>query len=207
MAKKKQFNYFEALAHLADNAHLAALKLQAIVENYDYDRLPEISEEVHIIERDGDTVVHDVSEELAISFITPIDREDIVLITNSLDDVLDGINELTYLFENLAIYRLRPRTEEFANLVIEGTQALLVATKEFSKFKNSKTLKNLLKEVNKVEANGDRLYSELTKDLYQNEKDAIEIIKWRDIYNNFEHVVNNTEKAVDIIGGLVIKNI
>jgi predicted phosphate transport protein (TIGR00153 family) len=206
MAKKKQYNYFEKMTDLAQFSNEASKKLVTLVNDYDYTVLPAKSEDIHITERNGDAIVEEIIEELAISFITPIDREDILLATNSLDDVLDGINEITYLFENLVIETLRPRTADFVALIEEATEKLVVATKEFAKFKNSKTLKAMLKEVNEVEGNADKLYSALTKDLYANEKDAIEIIKWRDIYNRLEKIVNDTEKATDIIGGLVIKN-
>jgi predicted phosphate transport protein (TIGR00153 family) len=206
MAKKKQFNYFEKMTELAQYGYEAAVKLQAVVKDYDYTYLPAQSEDIHITERNGDAIVEEIIDELAISFITPIDREDILMATNALDDVLDGVNEITYLFENLVIETLRPRTADFSELIVEATEKLVVATTEFAKFKNSKTLKAMLKEVNEVEGNADKLYSVLTKDLYANEKDAIEIIKWRDIYNRLEKIVNDTEKATDIIGGLVIKN-
>ncbi|MDR1568698.1 MAG: DUF47 family protein [Streptococcaceae bacterium] len=206
MARKKQFNYFEAMNEIAVKVDQSSKLLQQLAKNYDYEALVDQAEAIHILEREADVLVSDIMEELAVSFITPIDREDIVLLTHSLDDVIDNINEVTYLLENLVVKSLRTRTIDFFDLIAEATHGICLATSEFSKFKNSKTLKGLLKNVNDIERQADLLYSELTKEMYSTENNAIEIIKWRDLYNKFETIVNQSEKAVNTIGSLVIKN-
>jgi uncharacterized protein Yka (UPF0111/DUF47 family) len=77
---------------------------------------------------------------------------------------------------------------------------------EFPKFKNSKTLKNMIIEVNDVESEGDLLFSNLKKQLFSEETNVLEIIKWKEIYDRFESILNASEEAVDIIDGLIIKN-
>lgn len=206
MARKKQFNYFEAMDKIAKEIHESSKLLHDLIASYNYDELVEKSEDIHNLERNADNIVADIIDELAISFITPIDREDIVSLTYSLDDIIDNINEVTYLLENLVVKELRPRTIEFIELINEATHGVCLATAEFPKFKNSKTLKSLLKDVNNIERKADLLYSDLTRHMYSSETDAIEIIKWRDLYNKFETIVNQSERAVNLIGGLVIKN-
>ena len=144
--------------------------------------------------------------ELYDAFITPIDREDIVLITNRLDDILDELNATTYLFENLLVYTIRPNTDQFLQLIVIATSDVVSATKEFAKFKHSKVLKHYIDQVNETESEADKLYSALVKNLFAHEKDPIEVIKWRDIYNHLEMITDACEAAADVIEGLVIKN-
>lgn len=87
-----------------------------------------------------------------------------------MDDVLDGINEFTYLLENLVVRDLRSGVKGFVTTIVDVTAAVEIATGEFAKFKTSKTLKEHVKAVKMLEKGTDRLYSEMTKTLYTHEK-------------------------------------
>ena len=206
MARKKSFDYFAAMEQLATNGHLAAKRFSVLINDYSEAALTEAAAEIHALEKEGDQVIAELTNELYDSFITPIDREDILIISERLDDILDGIMGLTYLFENLVIKSLRPETADFAVMIEQATQGVQTALKEFPKFKNSKTLRQMINDVNRIESEADLLYSKLKKALFTDEKDDLEIIKWKDIYDRFETIINDTEGAVDIIDGMVIKN-
>ena len=96
MERKKQFDYFGELNQLATNAYEAAKVLQEIVDNYSLENLVKKSEVIHQLEKENDEIVRKILNELYISFITPIDREDIVDITDNLDNIIDSINSLSY---------------------------------------------------------------------------------------------------------------
>ncbi|MFC0361232.1 DUF47 domain-containing protein [Enterococcus canintestini] len=206
MARRKQYDFLDAMAHLTKNAAAAAEVLVQLVKNYSAENLITEAEKIHDLEKEGDKIVTELTNELYDAFITPIDREDILIIAERIDDILDGINALTYLFENLAITKMRPQTDEFAQLVLVAANGVHTAMLEFPKFKHSKTLKKMIDEVNRVESESDRLYSKLKKGLFTEETDLLEIIKWKDVYDRFEQIVNASEAAVDIIDGMVIKN-
>lgn len=206
MARKKQFDYFGSLDQLASNGYEAAVILHDLLHDYSPARLTTEAERIHALEREGDQLVQAIVNELYDAFITPIDREDIVQIMDKLDDILDGLNATTYLLENLVITSIREGIEHFAQLIVEATAGVKTATKEFSKFKSSKTLKKMIEEVNSIEAQADKLYSQLTKDLFTNEEDPVEIIKWKDILDQLEDIIDDSEDAVDSIDSLVIKN-
>ena len=206
MARKKEFNYFDSLTQLAEKSEQAAKKMQELINDFSEDKVANYTQEVHAIEREADKITHTIFNELNHSFVTPIDREDIVAITEHLDDVCDGINSLTYLFDTYAVSELRADTDKIADYVVEATHALVVATQEFSKFKQSKVLKSKIDYVNEIEEKTDSLYRSLIKELVTNEKDVMNVIKWKNIYEGFEVVVNHTVKSADIIYGLVIKN-
>ncbi|MBO0469053.1 DUF47 domain-containing protein [Enterococcus sp. DIV0242_7C1] len=206
MARKKQFDYFGELEHLARNAHQAAEILEMIAINYSLDYLEKEAIKIHDLEREGDQIVKQILSELYVSFITPIDREDIVEITERLDDVLDTINSIAYLLSSLVVKELKENAMVFITYALEATAGVLTATKEFAKFKNSKTLRTMMDEVSEIEGKADRLYSESLKDLFTNEENPIEVIRWKNVYDQLEDLLNASESVVDVIGGLVIKN-
>lgn len=206
MARKKQFDYFSELEHLAKNAHQAAELLELIALNYSLETLEDEAEKIHVLEREGDQIVQKIMSELYISFITPIDREDIVKITHCLDDVLDTINSIVYLLNSLVVKELKDNAMIFITYAVEATAGVLTATKEFAKFKNSKTLHTMINEVSEIEGKADKLYSDSLKDLFTNEQNPIEVIRWKNVYDQLEELLNASESVVDVIGGLVIKN-
>ena len=206
MARKKQYDFFKAIAQLADNTHQAAEIFAVLVQNYDPATLIADSEKIHILEKDSDQVITELTNELYDAFITPIDREDILVISERIDDILDGINGLTYLFENLVVAEMRPETENFAQMIATAAKGVHTATEELPKFKVSKTMKSLIDEVNSTESEADRLYSKLKKRLVSEETDLLTIIKWKEIYDKFEETINASEDAVNIIDGMIIKN-
>ena len=206
MARKKQYNYFNTMELLAENAHLAAEHLETIFENYNAEELIENSEVIHQLEKKNDLLVDELTNQLYDAFITPIDREDILIISECLDDIIDSINSMTYLLENLVVTTIRPETQTFSAFVSRAAKGVHLAMIEFPKFKNSKKLKQLILEVNEIESEGDLLYSRLKKQLFSEEKDLLEIIKWKEIYDCFESIINDTERVVDILAGMIIKN-
>lgn len=206
MARKKQFDYFGELDHLAKNAHQAAELLEVIARDYSLEKLETDAEQIHLLEREGDQIVQKIMKELYISFITPIDREDIVEITQRLDDVLDTINSIAYLLSSLVVKELTENAKVFITFAVEATAGVLTATKEFAKFKNSKTLHAMIDEVSEIEGKADKLYSDSLKTLFTNEQNPIEVIRWKNVYDQLEELLNASESVVDVIGGLVIKN-
>ena len=206
MARKKQYDYLGTMEKLSENAYEAAKILEEIVADYSLEALEQKSGKIHELERASDAMIDELTNELYDAFITPIDREDILIISERLDDILDGIHAMTYLFENLVITEIRPETDKFTHLLSSATKGVHTAMQEFPKFKNSKTLKNMILKVNHVESEGDRLYSRLKKQLFSEETNVLEIIKWKEIYDRFESLLNDSEDAVDIIDGLIIKN-
>lgn len=206
MGRKKQYDYFKKMEQLAENVHIAAEILEEIVDNYSTTDFSERAEKIHEIEKNSDQIVEELTNELYDAFITPIEREDILVVSERLDDILDGVNAMTYLFENLVITQMRAETDKLAALVTEAAKGVHEAMKEFPKLKNSKDLKKLISDVNYVESQGDRLYSRLKKHLFSKEQDVLEIVKWKEIYDGFELIINYHEDAVDLIDGMIIKN-
>ncbi|AUI72301.1 DUF47 domain-containing protein [Companilactobacillus alimentarius] len=207
MIRKKKFDFFKAMQHLADDALKASKVLTEIIENYDPDQFSEKCQQINDIETDGDEDVKKTMNELYVAFITPIDREDIVQLVDKLDNIIDGINGLTYEFYYLNIQEMRPETDKFMDLINEAIAAVQQSVAEFSHFKNSKTLVQNIDNTNRIESLGDELYTKHLRKLFsEEENDPITIIRWQKIYGGFEKVLDSCEDCADVMGGLVIKN-
>jgi len=206
MMRKKKFDYFNAMENLADGSLNASAVLTDIITDYHPDKLLEQSEQIHKIEADCDTNVKEIMNELYVAFITPIDREDIVQLVGKLDNIIDGINDLTYEFHYLDIQEMRDGTDEFMKLINAAIKAVQQAVNDFSHFKNSKTLKQNIDDANRIESLGDDLYTDHLAILFREETDPITIIRWQKIYAGFEKVLDACEDCADVITGLVIKN-
>ena len=206
MMRKKKFDYFNAMENLADGSLNASAVLTDIITDYHPDKLLEQSDQIHKIEADCDTNVKEIMNELYVAFITPIDREDIVQLVGKLDNIIDGINDLTYEFHYLDIQEMRDGTDEFMKLINDAIKAVQQAVNDFSHFKNSKTLKQNIDDANRIESLGDDLYTDHLAVLFREETDPITIIRWQKIYAGFEKVLDACEDCADVITGLVIKN-
>lgn len=206
MMRKKGFDFFQAMEHLANDALDASKVLDENIVEFDSEQWLENSEAIHEIEDDGDDDVKRIMHELYISFITPIDREDIVQLVDKLDDIIDGLDGLTYEFAYLNIQELRPETTKFLKLICEAVSAVQQSVREFSHFKNSKTLNQNIENANHIESLGDDLYTQQMTILFSEETDPINVIRWQKIYAGFEKVLDACEDCADVMTGLVIKN-
>jgi predicted phosphate transport protein (TIGR00153 family) len=198
------YSFFERFVAQMALCKKAAQQLLDMLE--DYSNVTERAKLIHETEHEGDKLLHEILHKLNRSFITPIDREDIVTLSGELDDILDSIEDVANLFDMLSITHVRPEALEMAKLILVGCEALNEAIKEFAHFKNSKKLNELIIHVNHAEEEGDRMHRRVIKDIYKNEKDLLELIKWKEIFDMMEDVLDNCENVADLIDGLVIKN-
>lgn len=201
---KKTFNYFEQFTKQMFLSKKAAGQLVEMLDNYT--DVAVRAEEIHLTEHDGDNALHELMSELNRSFITPIDREDIVNLAAELDDINDSIEDVANLFDMLSITTVKPEAKTMADLILRGCEALYDAVVEFAHFKNSKKLSELLIKVNKAEEDGDRMHRSIIKSMYQTETNAIELMKWKEIFDTMEAVLDDCEDVADLLDGLVIKN-
>ncbi len=202
---KKEANYFEMLARMAQCAKRASVQMSEMLEHYDH--VAEKAGDVHKTEHECDDILHELVNELARAFITPIDREDLLQIASSLDTITDTIEEVADSFDVMGITVVRPEALAMASLISLGCTAILDAISEFPRFKHSKILPGMLVEVNRIEEEGDRLHRSIIKSLYQNDREPLmEVLKWKEIYDGMEHVLDACEDVADILEGLTVKN-
>ena len=202
--KQKDVDYFEMFASGAEICERAAKALaQMLGSPPDY---IEMAQKIHEIEHEGDKLYHKMISHLDRSFITPIDREDILSIFRDIEDTIDAIDEVAIMFDILSVKATRQSALDMVKLIVSSGIALVKATHEFRHFKKSKKLNQYLVELNDIEEQGDELYQRSVKKLFLEEKNVLEVVKWKSILDRMEEVLDAAENAADKMEGVVIKN-
>ncbi|HHW47453.1 MAG TPA: DUF47 family protein [Clostridiaceae bacterium] len=201
---KKEVNYFDMFIQIAGICNKAAKVLgEMICDAGNFDSKAQV---IHDIEHEGDELYHTLYRQLNRSFITPIEREDILAIARNIEDTIDAIDEVAIMFNILSISSVRPEAKDLVKLIVKSSSVLVEATKEFKNYKKSKELTPLLVELNHIEEEGDKLYQNAIKTLFKNEKDILEVVKWKNIFGIMEDVLDACENAAEVMEGVIIKN-
>ena len=201
----RENTFFILLQQSATNIAQVARKLQDLMDNYE--NVPAKVQEIKDLEDVGDRIIHDITRALHRTFITPIDREDILALAGSLDDVVDSIDEAAqYTLE----YNIEAPTDHarlLATVIVQCAEQLDSAVALLST-KGSK-LKDILPkvlEINRLEHEADEIAARARKELFDNDFDVKQILKWRDIYDDLERATDRAEDAADILEGIVLKH-
>ncbi len=199
----KQPKFFQLLLDIAEHSFEASKLLKELVANPG--NIEEIATQIHMIENKCDEITHSVKNELNETFVTPIDREDIFAITNALDDVVDGIDRVS---TKMRLYKIKTPLKFGPQLseILESQTELLVAAVQLMNANNYKDTLDKLVTVRNLETEGDNIFRDSISYLFENEKDVIEIIKKKEVLENFEKAVDKCQTATLAIEGALIKN-
>ena len=206
MAKKDNNFYFESFEKGVAYANDAATLLQNCFSNFNPSKLKAQLEEMHKIEHEADTVKHAMMERLVKEFLPPFEREDIVELSHTIDDVTDCIEDVLLGMYMYNITKLRPEVSEFCRVISRCCAALLEMTKEMSNFRKSSLLQEKVIEINALEEEGDRLYTDAMRRLYVDEKDPVAILAWTTMFDRFEKCCDGCEDVADMVEQVVMKN-
>ena len=205
MAKGDKF-YFENFVGTTALTKKAAEYLVECLENYNIENIETMLKEMHEIEHSADIKKHEMSEALAKAFVTPVDREDLDMLSHNLDQVTDSIEETLQKFYIYNIEAISPAAIEFAKNIVRATDLLLELMHEFENFKRSKKIKSLIIELNDIEEECDNLYLKSMHELTKREKDALLIISWRKIFECLEECADACEHASECVATVIMKN-
>ena len=179
----------------------AARRLEDMIVTYD--RLDERVAEIRALEHHGDEIDGEVEVRLDRSFITPFDREDIHELVSRMDDVLDRIQEVA---ETFVIYDVKEPTDDARRMAgILAAQANQL-NEAVGKLEGLKNLEPNLKAIHDLENEADGLSRAAVARLFRGGHEAIEVIKWRDIYTAMENMIDAAEDAGEVLERIVAKN-
>lgn len=201
----RENRFFFLLHQSALNIQKVANRLQDLMENFD--NVAAKVAEIKDLEEFGDRIIHDITHSLHTTFVTPLDREDILGLAGSLDDVIDAIDEAAqYTLE----YRIEQPTEYARHLatIIRSCADELERAVGLLSSRGSK-LKEILPisvEINRLENEADRVLSRAMGELFSGSDSVIDILKWRDIYNDMEEATDRAEDAANVLEGIVLKH-
>lgn len=198
--------YYEILAASASCAREAANYLVTCLENYDPTRLQEMLETMHEIEHRADTKKHDMDAKLAKAFVTPIEREDLALLSYDLDEVTDKIEEVLQKFYMYDIHAVRPDAVIFARKAVQTCDLLCSIMEEFENFKKTKKLKPLIDQLNNIEEECDSLYLTAMRELMVTSTDVMEKLSWHETYGCLEACIDACEHVSECVDMVIMKN-
>jgi predicted phosphate transport protein (TIGR00153 family) len=156
------------------------------------------------IEHKGDSMTHELVRKLNKSFITPLDREDIYALSSGLDDILDLIDACAQRFVMYNVEQPTAAAKELAFLILKGCQTLERAVSLLGG--KLEDINMYCVEVNSLENEADRVCREAISQLFDEEKDPIQLIKWKEIYETMERASDRCEDAANILESVVLKN-
>jgi len=188
----KDPKFFELFAADGDNLAAAAAALHEMVDHYD--RLDTRVSGIQDLEKRGDEIDEEVTRRLEDAFVTPFDREDIHELVSRLDDVVDGVQSIAEAF---VIYGVTAPTDEARRLAaILDLQGVELAA-ALHKLNDLKDLDRHLVRIHTLEKEADGLSRAALGRLFREELAPIEVIKWRDLYNDFENTIDAAEDAAE----------
>lgn len=205
MAKGDKF-YYENFAACTALSKKAASYLVECLENYDASKVEDMLAQMHSIEHSADMKKHEMNEALAKAFVTPVDREDLDMLSQNLDNVIDIIEEIMQKFYIYDIQKIDPPAVEFAKNVVRSCELLCDMMAEFENFKRSKKIHSLIIALNDVEEECDKLYMTSMRALTQSENDVLTVVSWRKIYEAFEDCADACEHVSECVGSVIMKN-
>ncbi|HIS68817.1 MAG TPA: DUF47 domain-containing protein [Candidatus Gallacutalibacter stercoravium] len=206
MSKKQDAFYFESFIACADFACQAAHLLEKAMEEFSPEELPQKLDEIHAVEHAADEKKHVVLNTMVKAFITPIEREDIILLSQNIDEMTDKIEDVLIRIYHNNIRSIRPDALQLAKVVIRCCEAVKEMMGEFADFKRSKTLHDRVVNINTMEEEADQLYISSMHTLHTTCTDPIEIISWREIYMYLEKCADACEHVADVVESVVMKN-
>ena len=206
MAKKKDEFYFENFIACADLAREAAQMLLDTMRDFDPAKIDEALEAMHKVENAGDSRNHEVRDALITAFITPIEREDIALLTERIDSVIDHLEGVLHRIYYTNVQEIRPSALKMAEKIVEACESLCELMRELPRFKRSKALREHVVKINDVEEECDDLYIESMRELHTSERDPMTVIAWRDVYTFLEVSADAVEGVAETVENVVMKN-
>ena len=207
MKKQRTNDYFEGFVSGMESACKAAEYLESVVEHYDPEKLDEQVEEMHRIEHEADLNKHVLMQKLAKEFITPIEREDIILLLQQIDNVTDFIEDVVRKMFMYNAKSMRAEALEFATIIKQCCYESRDALKELPGFqKSSERLAQAIVKVNDFEEQGDRLYCAAMRRLYCENAESLERITWTKLFDWMEACCDACEDVMESVELVVMKN-
>ena len=194
-------HFYDMFSQVAKRLSSSATLLgQLFAEPQNRDRLVG---EIKAVEHEADNLTHDVIARLNKSFITPMDREDIYELATQLDNVIDLVDGTARRVVMFRITDSREPARRLSQVLVRAAKALEQAT---TGIKDMKTVIGRGREVKLLEEEGDAIYHEAVGELFSGGHDAIEVMKWKEVYDTLERALDKCEDVANVLEGIALKN-
>ena len=197
----REEKFFDDFVALAEQIQRGAALLEEMLrpDRPIWDKADEIKE----VEHKCDFLTHEIIQRLHRTFVTPLDREDIHAMARSLDDVMDAVDASAAIVRLYQIERVRPDARELAKIISQSAAEVVAAMKSLGG-RGSVTKHTV--EINRLENEGDRAHQASVRRLFEEEKDPVAIMKWKEILDFLEDATDRCEDVANVLEGIVVKH-
>jgi predicted phosphate transport protein (TIGR00153 family) len=197
----REARFFDDFVAMAEQIRLAATMLEDMLapDKPIWDKADQIKE----VEHKCDFLTHEIIQRLHRTFVTPLDREDIHTLARSLDDVMDAIDASASVVRLYSIEQVRPDARELARIIKTSADEMVKALKALERRKG---VAEPAVEINRLENEADRVHQAAVRRLFQEERDPIEIMKWKEILDFLEDATDRCEDVANVVEGVVVKH-
>ncbi len=206
MNRKPKKSYYDIFVEMVDFCCQAASMLHDSLCNFQKESLSEKMLEIHKIEHSADILQHETMSMLAKEFITPIEREDIISLSSAIDNVTDSIEDVLMRAYMFNIQEVRQEAQGFSSLIMQCCAGLKAMMEELHNFRKSTAIQGLIVNINRLEEEGDTLYTEAIRNLFVNEKDPVQIFAWTQMFDRMEKCCDTCEDVADAVNSVIMKN-
>jgi hypothetical protein len=197
----KDREFFDLFEEAGTNVALGADLLDQMLAHWP--ERSELSHDIVVCEQEGDRITHDIIQRLNQTFVTPIDREDILELAGALDDVIDHTEEVS---DYLGLYRIEAPMEQAQRLAHILKQATRQVAQAVPRMRGFRDISHYTIEIHHLENDGDRVSREAMASLFEGGIDPMVVIRWKDIYERLENAIDSTEHVANVLSNIVIKN-
>jgi predicted phosphate transport protein (TIGR00153 family) len=193
--------FFDLFDEAAANVFRAAELLEEMLRTFPEHN--DLARSILLCEQEGDRLTYDMIQRLNSTFVTPIDREDILALASGLDDIVDLTEEVA---DYLGLYKIEAPMEQaqrLANILMESCRHVAEAVPRIRGFKD---VSHYTAEIHRLETDGDRVTREAVASLFDNGIDPMVVIRWKDIFERLEDAIDATEHIANVIANIVTKN-
>ena len=197
----REHRFYDDFVALAEQIRRGAIMLEQMLapERPIWDKADEIKE----VEHTCDSLTHEIIQRLNRTFVTPLDREDIHTLARTLDDVMDAIDASAAFVRIYQIDRVRPDARELARIIKTSTDEVVRALKALERRQG---VGEPAVEINRLENEADRVHQAALRVLFEEERDPVAIIKWKEILDFLEQATDRCEDVANVLEGVVVKH-
>jgi predicted phosphate transport protein (TIGR00153 family) len=200
-------NFYDLLEESAQNLIRAGVELKTIPLCKTHVQRVDAARRIKDIEHDGDSITHRIFSELNSTFVTPIDREDIHELASALDDILDHIDGCANRFALYKITHVPKAVSQLIDVLVLSMDEIKNGVHLLRNLNEVENLKASFTKVNEYENEADDIFDKAVADLFDKEKDPVQIIKLKEVFVGLETATDKCEDAANVLEGILIKHI
>ena len=202
----KDRKFFPLFEQASSNLIKLGEKLIEAVNCEDLPQRKELYKEIARLEHIGDEITHQIFLELGKNFITPFDREDIHRLASAIDDVADYIHGSANRMLLYNVVEITPPIKELSDLILQAVTDLDKAVRELRNLKNIRAIADSCVRINSIENQADEVFDKAVGQLFDYEKDAVVVIKYKEVLFGLETATDKCEDAANVLEGILIKH-